>query len=223
MDDLLEWIKANAKDDADISEAEKLVSSYSEVTPERAAELAKDKEMKRVIDAEISRAVERHDERFREEKLPKILDEERDKIRREVNPEETQEQKAVRELQEKLANMEQEKSKVERREQLRQKAKELGVDEIGLSPDDVDAFADLGDSAPEVLESFIDRTKKAWNDSLDREVKKRYSNGKPPQGGDSKGVEQMSVDEQMAYARRGDKERDEVMQFAKQKQKQGAN
>lgn len=219
MKDLIEWIKANAKDDADINEATQLIDSYAEVTPERAQELVKDKEVRRVLDAEISRAVERHDERFREEKLPKLIEEERDKIRREVNPEETPEQKAVRELQEKLAAMESEKSKVDRREQLRRKAKELGVEDIGLTADDLDPFVELGDKAPDVLESFINRTKEAWTESLDKKVKERYSGGKPPASGDSKTIEHMTIDEQMEYAKRGQKELDEVMAYAKQKQK----
>lgn len=179
MSDLLEWIKANSKEDADISEAEQMVKSLNEVTPERAAELVNDKEVRRHIDAEISKAVERHDEKFREEKLPKLLDEERDKIRKELNPEETPQDKAVRELQEKLNRMEQEKATVERREQLRKKAQELGVDEIGLSSDDMDVFVDMGEKAPEVLESFVTRTKEAFTNSLDKQLKERYSGQAP--------------------------------------------
>jgi len=219
MEQLIEWIKDNVKDDADVNEATAMVESMNEITPERAQELMKDKEVRRHIDAEVSRAVERHDEKFRQEKLPKILDEEREKIRQELNPEETAEQKAVRELREKLANMEREKSTVERREQLRRKAKELGVEEIGLSPDDLDPFVNLGDNAAEVLESFVTRTKEAWKDSLDKQMKEKYSSGRPPQSGDSKTIDAMTLDEQMAYAKRGQKEMDEVLAYASQKQK----
>jgi len=180
MEKLLEWLKANVKDGADMNEATALVESVTQITPERAAELVKDKEIRRHIDAEISRAVERHDERFREEKLPKLVDEERAKIRAELNPEETPQDKAVRELTEKLNRMEQEKATIERREQLRKKAQELGVTEIGLTPDDVEPFVSLGDNAGDVLESFVTRTKEAWTSSLDAKLKEKYS-GKAPE------------------------------------------
>ena len=181
MEKLLEWLKANVKDDADMNEATQLLESVNEVTPERAAELVKDKEVRRLMDAEISRAVEKHDERFREEKLPKVLEEEREKIRKELNPEETPQDKAVRELQEKLSRMEQEKSTMERRDALRKKAQELGVSDIGLSPDDVEPFVGLGDNAADTLEAIIGKTKEAWTSSLDAKLKEKYS-GKPPEG-----------------------------------------
>lgn len=189
MDKLLEWLKSNVKDDADMNEATQLVEAVTEVTPERAAELAKDKEVRRIIDAEISRAVERHDERFREEKLPKLLDEERANIRKELNPEETPQDKAVRELTEKLNRMEQEKATVERREQLRKKASELGISEIGLSPDDIEPFVSMGDNAGEYLESFVTKAKEGWTSTLDQRLKEKFSGGKPeadpqPEGSD---------------------------------------
>jgi DNA repair exonuclease SbcCD nuclease subunit len=180
MEQLIEWIKENVKEGADLSEVSQMVESLNDVTPERAAELAKHKEVRRILDAEISRAVERHDERFRDEKLPKILDEERGKIRQELNPEETPQDKAVRELTEKLNRMEQEKATVERREQLRKKAQELGVSDIGLTPDDVEPFVSLGDNAGDVLEAFVNRTKEAWTSSLDAKLKEKYS-GKAPE------------------------------------------
>jgi actin-related protein len=189
MQDLVEWIKANVKDDADINEATKLIDSYAEVTPERAAELAKDKEVRRIIDAEISRAVERHDERFNEEKLPKLLDSEREKIRKELNPEEDPRDKQMREIREEMERMKAEKQTIERREQLRKKAQELGVDEIGLSPDDVDPFVRLGDDGGDYFEAFVNKAKEAWTSTLDKRLKEKFSGGKPeadpePEGGD---------------------------------------
>jgi hypothetical protein len=183
MEKLLEWLKANVKDGADMNEATRLVDEIATVTPERAAELVKDREVRRILDAEISRAVERHDERFREEKLPKILEEERGKIRKEFNPEETPEQKAVRELQEKLAAMEREKAAMERKAALRAKASELGVDAYGLKPDDVEVFAGLGDDAERVLARLTERLSESFNSALDSKVKERYTKTRPS-GGD---------------------------------------
>lgn len=178
MKDLIEWIKANVKEGADVNEAVRLVDSYAEVTPERAAELARDKEVRRIIDAEISRAVERHDERFREEKLPKLVDDERAKIRAELNPEETPEQKRIRELEERIAKQDAERVRIERREALRKKAQELGINEVGLTPDDIEPFAGL-ENADEFLESFVNRAKEAFTASLDSKVKERYKGGAP--------------------------------------------
>jgi hypothetical protein len=181
MDKLLEWLKANVKDGADMNEATALLEGVTEVTPERAAELAKDKEVRRIIDAEISRAVERHDERFREEKLPKLIEEERGKIRAELNPEETAEQKRIRELEERIAKADRDRETVERRETLRKRAAELGINEIGLTPDDIEPFVSLGDTAGDTLESFINRSKEAWTASLDAKLKEQYK-GKAPEG-----------------------------------------
>lgn len=189
MQDLIEWIKANAKEGADLKEATKLIDSYAEVTPDRAAELVRDKEVRRLIDAEISRAVERHDERFREEKLPKILDEERGKIRAELNPEETPEQKRIRELEERIAKQDAERQRIERRDALRKKFGELGGNEIGLSPEDIEPFAGL-ENADEFLESFIGRAKEAFTTNLDAKLKERYAGKAPeasPEDGDADG------------------------------------
>jgi len=182
MDKLIEWIKANVKDGADLNEVQQLVAGVTEVTPERAAELARDKEVRRIIDAEISRAVERHDEKFREEKLPKMLDEERSKIRAELNPEETPEQKRIRELEEWKANAEREREYIARKDALRKKAGELGISELGLSPDDFEPFAQLGDQAESMLASFVERTKDAWTKSLDQKIKERYKGATPSAG-----------------------------------------
>ncbi len=182
MEKLIEWIKANVKDDADLNEAMALVEGVTQVTPERAAELVKEKEVRRVIDAEISRAVERHDERFREEKLPKLIEDERARIQKELNPDETPEQKRIRELEERIAKADRDRETVERREALRKKAQELGVSEIGLTPDDIEPFVALGDNAGEMLEAFIARTKEAWTTQLDAKVKERFKGATPKMG-----------------------------------------
>jgi len=189
MDKLIEWIKANVKDDADVKEGVELVEDVTRVTPERAADLAKDKEVKRIIDAEISKAVERHDERFMSEKLPGLIEEERGKIRKELNPEETPADKRIRELEERIAKADNEKATTERRESLRKKAQELGISDIGLTPDDVDAFVQMGESGGEYLEAFVTKAKEAWTSTLDKKIKEKFSGGKPeadprPEGDD---------------------------------------
>ena len=170
MDKLREWLEAKGIEDID--EGVKIAQS--------------------VADAEVSRIVAKHDDefvqRFNGEKLPKILEEERGKIRaelqKELNPEETPEQKRIRELEEKLAKGEQEKARAERRAELRRKASELGVDAYGLSPDDIESLADLGDSAEPVLQTLVDRLGEKFNSQLDARVKERFTKS-APSGGDA--------------------------------------
>ncbi len=164
MDKLREWLESKGIEDGD--EIVKMAQSFA--------------------DAEISRIVEKHDleyaRRFNEEKLPKMLEEERQKIRQELNPEETPEQKRIRELEDRIAKADREREINERRAALRKKATDMGISEIGLSADDFEALAVLGDSADSMLESIVTKTKSAWQESLDGKIKEKFASAPAPEG-----------------------------------------
>lgn len=174
FDKAIEWVRENAKEGADV---EAFVKSLP-----RAMDLYKnDPDFHAEIDRMVNDRVDNHDKRFREEKLPSILEEERERIRKELNPEETAEQKRIRELEERIAKADNEAKKRELRDSLRKKALELGVTDIGLQPDDVEPFVAFGDEAPSVLESFLGRTKEAFTSSLDARLKEKFSAGPEPE------------------------------------------
>lgn len=170
---LIDWVKAHKAEDADISEFEELIPK-----PE---EIVKDREVRRAIDSAVSTEVETHDRKFREEKLPKLLDEERKKIRdevqKELNPEETPEQKEIRELREWKAESQRREKTEATKATLRAKAKDLGFD-----PERAADFSVYGDDAESMLIKHAEHYKSAVDSRVSDELKKRITGA--PKGGE---------------------------------------
>lgn len=178
MEKLLEWIKNNVKEDADVGEAEKLVQGLVKL-PESREEAAKlldeNKTLKAELDARISKSVDNAIERYEEKKLPEKEKELQEKIRKELNPEETEEQKRIRELQEKLQAMETKEQTEQRKAQLRAKAKELGFDPIKA-----ERYAAFGEDAEKILEEDAEWFKSSINSGIEKTIKERFG-GKVPE------------------------------------------
>jgi hypothetical protein len=190
FDKAVEWVRANVAEGVDVEEFVKMLP--------RPADLIKsDPDFKSEFDRQVSYAVDNHDKRFQDEKLPTILEQEREKLRKELNPEETAEQKRIRELEERIAKADQESRKRELRDSLRKKATELGVTDIGLQPDDMEPFVAFGDEAPQVLESFLTRTREAFTSNLDAKLKEKFNAGPEPDEAQSQ-QENKSFDEIMS-------------------------
>ena len=77
------------------------------------------------FDSAVGKAVTNHDEKFKKEKLPKLLEEE---VQKKLNADLTPEQQQIRKLQEKIEKMELEKTKAELLEANRNKLKGQGLD-----------------------------------------------------------------------------------------------
>ena len=77
------------------------------------------------FDSAVGKAVTNHDEKFKKEKLPKLLEEE---VQKKLNADLTPEQQQIRKLQEKIEKMELEKTKAELLEANRNKLKDQGLD-----------------------------------------------------------------------------------------------
>lgn len=150
---ILEWIKLNAKEGANIAEAEELVSksTFDGITTKDEALdfIGKNGTFTSAVDSLISTAVNRHDEKFSADKLPVLEQSIRDKVIAELNPDETPEQKRIRELEEKLSLSERKDTENALKSKLRGKATELGYDtEIAAK------LSSYGDNAIELLESI---------------------------------------------------------------------
>ena len=96
------------------------------------------------FDSAVGKAVTNHDEKFKKEKLPKLLEEE---VQKKLNADLTPEQQQIRKLQEKIEKMELEKTKAELLEANRNKLKGQGLDtslaKYINNDDDISFFKDL--------------------------------------------------------------------------------
>lgn len=178
---ILDWIKANAKEGANIAEAEELLgkSTFDSIkSKEEAADfISKNSVFKSAFDSMVSTAVNNHDERFKSEKLPDLVKAEREKILKELNPEETPEQKRIRELEENLKARDAKDRESAIKAELRQKAQELGYDPLRA-----ERFSAFGDKA---LDMLADESTYLSNliDSKIKEGVKGVLLKDPPKGG----------------------------------------
>lgn len=178
MEELLKLIKANMKDGADIAAIETLVKGLDVLagikTVEEAKELIeKTGILKSATDSLVSIAVKSHDDKFTAEKLPGLLKDEREKTIKEVNPEESKEQKTIREQKERIDALEATGKKSELKTSLQAKAKELEYS------GDVDLFLGHGEKAVKFLEVEAKRYKSAVDERVSSDIKKLYGDTKP--------------------------------------------
>ena len=178
--ELVGWAKANAKEDANVAEFEELVSKAA---PPDDAKQAIDyiravPSLRSAFDAALNKEFDRATEKYEKEKLPEKEKELRESIRKELNPTETEEQKQIRELREKLEAKERAEEVAQRKDALRAKAKEYGVD-----PDIAADFALYGDEAENFLKRHAEWHKKEL-DAVKAETAKTAYGNKPPVNGE---------------------------------------
>ena len=105
MKKVLKWVKDNVKDGVDTADFEKMLSgSYvpSDIKKEDALKFIRENAtLNSAHDSAIMQAIKSHDEKFESDKLPKLREdmekELTEKISKKLNPEETSEQKQIRE------------------------------------------------------------------------------------------------------------------------------
>lgn len=177
MGQIADLIKANAtfKEGFDIAEVEKLendLNPLSNLTDvDKALDfIGRNDYLSRANTKAITQAIEKHDKKFNDEKFPELIKAERDKLMKELNPEETPEQKKIRELSDKIAEAERKEKASVLKSELMAKAKELGY------PHGIDIFMGLGDTALETLEAFH-VSNQAYLDKQIEDVKKGLYKG----------------------------------------------
>jgi len=178
MKDLLKLIKANMKEGADIAEIETLLKGLNPLdgidSTEKAIEfINKTDILNRAKDSIISTAVKSHDDKCTDEKLPRLLKAEREKAIKELNPEETAEQKTIREQKERIDALEAKGNMSALKSSLQAKASELGYS------GDVELFLGLGDQAESYLEKEAKRFKTAIDERVRKDIKELYGDTKP--------------------------------------------
>ena len=190
--ELVRWAKAHAKEDANVAEFEELVSKAA---PPDDAKQAIDyiraiPSLRSAYDAALNTEYNRAVKKYEEEKLPEKEKELRESIRKELNPTETEEQKQIRELREKLEAKEEAEALTERKEALRAKAKDFGVD-----PDIAADFALYGDDGETYLKRHAEWHKKELDAIKAETAKGAFGNRTPQAGGAPKGLRAQLTEE----------------------------
>lgn len=181
---LTDFVDALPEDKREAYKAE-IASAVQIKDRETVARLFKEhKEVKAEFDAEISRMALKHEEKFRAEKLPGLVDEEV----RKRNPPKDEREKALEEMKAQLANMQREALLKDRRVTALQKLTEAGV------PAD---FADFAlDEDESVFNAKIEKLTglKAWSDGLVKKaLGEKLGNQKPGKTGE--GTKSITLEE----------------------------
>ena len=175
MNKILEWIKANAKEGADVSEATKLVEGLTDlnsISKDEAVKLFTDNAVFRsAFDSEISRKIEDHDNK----KLPELKKSIREEVEKELNPDLTDDQKRIKALEQEIEANKAKDLVNESKAALRAKAEELNFD-IGRA----ERYHVYGDKALEMLESDAKFFTESITNGVNSEIKTRFGNATPP-------------------------------------------
>lgn len=179
--ELVAWAKANAKDGVNVAEFEELVSKAAPPDDAKQATeyIRAIPSLRSAFDAALNREFDRATEKYEKEKLPEKEKALRESIRKELNPDETPEQKRIRELEEKLGQKERAESIANRQTALRAKAKEYGLD-----PEIAADYAQYGDDAENVLKRHAEWHKKEL-DAIKADTARTAFGNKTPTGGGS--------------------------------------
>lgn len=173
---LIDEIKKIAKDDADLSRIEGLIGDLDPLKNLKTAEdaiafIERNPVFRKALDSETSKRVENALTKFQADKMPGIIE---DRLADAKNPKETPEQKALREMQVEMKAMKDEKALLVRKDALRTKAKELGLDE-----DIAENLAGFGDGAFETIEFLGAKFKGKVSTEVETQMKNRLGDQAP--------------------------------------------
>ena len=211
---ILEWIEKNMAEGANLEEAKKLVEGLPKL-PESREEATKlvdeNQHIKAELDSRISKSVDNSLKKYEETKLPEKEKEIRDRVQKELNPEETPEKKEIRELTEWKQQQQQREKTLAKENELMEKAKELGFDPLKAK-----RYAVFGDDAEKILEQDVKDEQTRIDSKVDEQIKKKYG-GKAPEAPPDKNenaisreeLDAKSVKDRMEFIKDGGKIADE--------------
>lgn len=189
MDKVIEWIKRHVKEGVDIEEVKPLIEKVNPVNElktvdEALAFIEKTGILVRAFDTEVSRKVETGVKNWQEKNLDKLVSdarkEEAEKVRKELAPDETPEQKQIREQGERIAAFEKREKILAQKQALREKAKEI-AEKAGVKYDPIRAemFAEFGDNAEKMLQGDVEFIKATVEQELSTKLKGHYNTDTP--------------------------------------------
>ena len=183
MGEFRETVLKNLSESANKGEIEALFDRYDteDIVDSKTALdfILKNRALRSGLDSYVTRAVTEHDKRFVSDKLPKILEEERDKIKAKLNPAKTEAEKELAAIKDDMAKMKAKGVRLELEKHLRRKAKELEYPE-----DRAERFAVYGDEAEQRLEEEAEFFKTHISTRLESEIKTRFKGVEPPKKSD---------------------------------------
>ena len=186
MDDLLQFVPEEKQD-----EFRTVAEGYIKRDPDSISELIANDQ--RLHDRILDKPLKTREQNLRENEFPKLLEsklkEERDKLMKELNPEESPAEKRLRELEQKLADKERKETEYERRATLREQYKDV-------APDVAEKLYALDDDSVNAVMEYT----KGLRTKIDELEKVQKYGGKPPAGGGRAGVKSISEAEYNAMA-----------------------
>jgi len=194
MDDLLQFVPEEKRE-----EFKTVASAYIK------ADVEEIKRNTSLFDRLVDGPLRKREQNLRELEFPKLLEAEREKIRKELNPEETPKDREIRELKEWKAKMEGEQATVARKEELRDRYKDVNPELAAL-------LTPLSDGAIEAIMKTIANLKGEADFNQKRD---RFGNSNPPAGGGSSGMDfaKMSPTQVMEYAKQGPEQKAVVLEW----------
>jgi hypothetical protein len=200
MGQITDFVKANftPAEGIELSEVEKLERELDPLsgltTIDHALDfMGRNDLFSRALKKHETTAIEKHDEKFTTTKLPEILKAEREKIVKELNPEETPEQKRIRELEDREKQRDKSDAEKDLRIELQKKAKEIGYTRS------IDLYMHLGDKAIETMVAEHTQNTEYLTAELDKLKKELYGNNPPPKNSEKEVPK--DIDEQIRQAR----------------------
>ena len=194
MDDLLQFVPEEKRE-----EFKTVASAYIK------ADVEEIKRNTSLFDKLVDGPLRKREQNLRELEFPKLLEAEREKIRKELNPEETPKDREIRELKEWKAKMEAEASIFSRKEELRGKYQSVNPELAAL-------LYPLEDGAIEAVMKTIDTLK---NEADFNRKRDKFGNPNPPAGGGQGGLDlsKMSTTQVMEYAKQGPEQKAAVLEW----------
>jgi len=183
MGQLTDYVKENftPAEGITIEEVEKLEKDLDPLsgltTPDQALDfMGRNPLFEKALKKHETQAIEKHDEKFMKDKYPGLLKDAVDLRVKELNPEETPEQKRIRELEDKISASDNREASNTLKIELQKKAKEIGY------TGDIDLFMTLGDKAIETMEAYHTKNTEYLAAEKEKIQKELYGNNPPPPG-----------------------------------------
>ena len=200
MGQIADYVKDNftPAEGITISEVEKLEKDLNPLSGLSTTDqfldfMGRNEGFKNALKKHETQAIEKHDTKFKTDKLPGLLKEHGDKIRLEANPKETDDQKEIRELKEWKLDSERSGKEKDLRIELKDKAKEVGY------TGDIELFMHLDDKAIETMTAFHETNTKYLEAEKEKLVKEVYGKNTPPNKSEIETPK--DIDEQIRTAR----------------------
>lgn len=188
MEKFLALIKESVKDGVDMDQIKQAAEALNPLnavkTKEDAWSLIKGNTiLLSALDQKVTKRVETAKENWMEGEVKDLLKAREEEIRAELNPKETDEQKALRELRDKLSERDKKDALRDLQDKLSLKAKELNFDPMRARD-----FAMFGADAESKLQEYAEFISSTVEEKVNSQVKERFTTTTPKLKMDSDGL-----------------------------------